>query len=218
MVCVTLSNIHLIDIPTQSRRISFKIKQGRNKYSSPSMSIHENTVAWQEPIEMDCRAPKTPKKKEVFRVSFRLEGVNGSKFSRYGNIILDLASIKASGTESVLQPLNECQYQTKFQANIKFSAVKAVPIALPRKKKANIDKNRRKTAPQEGFPQHLTQSVSLDGIHEKSKYSVLSFNNETSDVDYEPTLPIAISEDKLATLEQQVDEILGSVLRYRNLG
>lgn len=220
VVSVILSNMRLVDIPTQTRRIYIKAKQGRFNSTAPSASIQDNTVTWSGSMTIHCRAPANPKKKEVLRLSFRLEPSNGNKYTRYGYITLDLASMKGNGKSSIDEKLSECQYKTKFTCDVVIE-----PFGLPKIPKAHRKKTSNESLSGQGELSHfkhehqkqMNKSQSAGILNQSSSYKVTSEPDFDSDPCEEMKLTISVSKEKMNCLEQQVDEILGMVLRYRNL-
>jgi hypothetical protein len=198
IVTVVISNLSLINIPTQATRIFIKVKHGRLASAfTPSVEIVDNSAEWKNPLRLQCRPTVSLSRgKPMFlRFSFRLEDASGRGYTRYGIAEQDLALVPRDENWFFVSQLSECSYSTKFQCTL------YIPDKVARPSEEPMVQNEIQTAKQ------IWKARSAPVLLEKpSDETGITSDDEPMD------LPIWVSEERMDALARQVDEIWSDVL------
>jgi hypothetical protein len=200
-----VSNLSVVNIPTQATRVFVKVKQGRLvSASTPSVEIVDNAAEWRSELRLTCKVPHQPTRKKnlLFRFSVRLEDPSGRGHTRYGIAEQDLASIPQRESWVFQTPLQQCNYRSDFRCTI---LVHGKIIA-------------RISSRSDRF-----HSVDLAALHRPSGDSIVldksgndSSQGEGDDEDIAvEDFPFPVTEEKLDILIKQVDEIWTEVINHR---
>ncbi|OHT04419.1 hypothetical protein TRFO_06300 [Tritrichomonas foetus] len=142
---IILRNIKLIEIPTRQNRIFLKAKQGSYHVTTKPYPIKENTAEFVEPVSIEIALPEDLSKAKHIkktRLSFRLESLSGSGFTRYGIVLLDIVSLLLQRTLDIRCGLENCSEKPVFLCNIQLpSNLHLPPVDTPTDQVPSIPAN-----------------------------------------------------------------------------
>lgn len=227
-ITLTISNMKVTDIPTQNSRVFIRLMQYHTKRKTKPTQIIDNSVQWDDEINLKCILPKKNKKmnqKFLLNISIRLEDPSGRGFVRYGNVDIDVSVLKTTKEFHIELPIQQCIENSKFSADI----INEDP--LNDENKANESKMHNDPAKNESLtPDHnslssfsmsttdrkyIDQSISETSqstdFGDDFSYSLLSNQNEVSITVFE-NVEVKIKEPKMKELENQVDNIIAQII------
>lgn len=224
---VLLTNMKLNDIPTQNSRLYVRLKQCYTKKSTKPVQITDNSVRWNEDIDLKCTLPKTikkEKKKYLLNLSFRFENPSGHGFVRYGNANIDLFALKINKEHHFEVPLEQCVDKSTFIVDI----INCNPfdyLSSPNEAELNTSVAVNEAySPVSSFS--IPNSVSSETVPTEMSVSESSqYTNEVKDAPYFippverevkvvvfDNISVNIKESKMKEFEKQVDGIVAQII------
>jgi hypothetical protein len=205
---VVVSNLSIVNIPTQATRVFVKVKQGRLAgASTPSVEIVGNAAEWKSELRLTCKVPHQPTRKKnlLLRFSVRLEDPSGRGHTRYGIAEQDLASIVQNESWLFHTQLQQCNYRSEFRCTIVVHGKITARISRRRERFHSVDLGALPHPPS-------LKATSADSLV-FDRWTNDSSQGEGDDEDVTvDDFPFPVTEEKLDVLLKQVEEVWTGVI------
>jgi hypothetical protein len=199
---IALMDMRLVDIPPMNTLLFLKAKQGRTGVQTPKYPIERTSVTFKEPVLLDYELPENPlaHHPKPLRISFRRETTSKSGFTRYGNCEIDIMQMVLTNTTEIRLLLSDCPYNTYFLATL--CLLEGCPYE-PGVIQTEIASTTEEQHSDDSGSSTLSTLSSRRSSSETGAHTELSLIN---------TAPVKISPDRFRELEQQVDDLLASII------
>lgn len=225
---LVISNMKVSGIPTQSSRVFIRLKQYHNKKKTKPTEIVENSVQWDDEVNLKCTVPKIIRKinrKFFLNISIRFEKVSGRGYVPYGSADIDISVLKTTQEFHINLPLQQCMEKSDFSCDI-FNESPLNELTAPNNSilQKSIAVTENSTTRNETTP--TTFSTTTNSADQSfSEYSQFTDDNNSTNhsisnhhfdknvkVTVFDNIEVNMTEPKMKELENQVDYIVAQII------
>ena len=223
---LVISNMKVSGIPTQTSRVFLGLKLYHTKKNTNPVQITDNSVEWDEEINMKCSIPKVIKKakpKFFLHISIRFESPSGRGFVQYGSVDIDVSILKTTQEIHINLPVQYCIENSNFSCDITNENPLTECTELNNSRfPTSIAVNENSSTAHKSIPSSfsMTTNSADQSVNESSLYTEYSTNHSISNQDLNTEVKVTIfdnidvniKEPKLKELENLVDYIVAQII------